>query len=415
MAQRHYPDFLKQFVEYASFGEAPLKMLFWTGVSAVAGALRRNVWLDQKYFQWIPNFYIIFVAPPGIVSKSTTANIGMNLLRELPDIVFGPDVITWQALVTTLAAATKIHMDEKTGENFSMSAVSYCSDELGNLLNPSDRDLVDVLVSLWDGKRGVFSKDTKTQGSDKVTNPFVNIIGCTTPAWISGHFPEYLVGGGFTSRCVFVYADRKRQLVPYVDEVVPKEFEEIRQKLIHDLEIISTLFGEFQLSPAARAWGKAWYIRHWDSPPGALSGDQFSGYLARKQTHLHKLAMVLSASANNSLIILPEHLQLAEAMTSAIEADMPKVFSRMGQNEITRGSLEIVALVEKYPGITQTALFRMLFRTLSYKDFADALRGAINSGHIIPHQSAGSAEMGFVPRLAEGSSVPDEPQNRQVN
>lgn len=414
MSSRYYTDWLKAFVEYASFGEAPLKMLFWTGVSTVAGALRRRVWIDQKYFQWIPNFYVVLVAPPGIVSKSTTANIGMNLLRELPDINFGPDVITWQALVTTLAASTKADVDPNTGEFTSMSAVTYCSDELGNLLNPSDRDLVDVLVSLWDGKRGVFKKDTKTQGSDKVENPFVNIIGCTTPAWISGHFPEYLVGGGFTSRCVFVYAEKKRQLVPYVDEAVPKEFQEIKRRLISDLEQISTMYGEFSLSPKAREWGKEWYLRHWSNPPAELMGDQFSGYLARKQTHLHKLAIVLSASASPSRIIEIEHLQMAEAMTSAIEQDMPKVFSRMGQSGVTRGSLEIVTLVERHPGLTQTALFKMLFRTLSYRDFAMALQGAINSGHIRAFQPQGSSEMGYLPTKVTAEDL-NERKDRQVN
>jgi len=82
-------------------------MHFWTGVSTLAGALRRKVWVDMGYFKWFPNFYIILVAPPGIVSKSTTAGIGMSLLRQVPDIQFGPDVITWQALVQSFAESTK--------------------------------------------------------------------------------------------------------------------------------------------------------------------------------------------------------------------------------------------------------------------------------------------------------------------
>lgn len=386
MGKRYKKDWLRAFVEYSSFGEAPLKMLFWTGVSTIAGALRRRVWIDQKYFQWIPNFYVVLVAPPGIVSKSTTANIGMNLLRQLKEIKFGPDVITWQALITSLAKSTQADPNPATGEFYPMSAVTFCSDELGNLLNPSDRELVDVLVTMWDGKQGVFKKETKMSGSDSIENPFVNIIGCTTPAWISGNVPEYMIGGGFTSRCVFIYADKKREFVPYVDEVVPKDFEQHRQELIHDLEIISMLFGEFQLTASARVWGRAWYVQHWKNPPPNLTGDQFGGYLARKQTHLHKLAMVLSASERDDLIIDQIHLEKALDMTNVIEKDMTKVFSRIGQTGVTRGSFEIVHLVETYPGISQTNLFKMMFRTLSFKDFNEALSGAINSGNIRSHQ-----------------------------
>ena len=70
---RNYSDWLKAYMEYAGYGEAPKYMHFWTGVSVIAGALRRKVWIDEIYFKWYPNFYIIFVAPPGVVSKSTTA------------------------------------------------------------------------------------------------------------------------------------------------------------------------------------------------------------------------------------------------------------------------------------------------------------------------------------------------------
>ena len=388
MAKRHFDNWLKAFVEYAAHGEAPLKMLFWTGVSTIAGALRRRVWIEQKYFQWLPNFYIVLVAPPGIVSKSTTANVGMNLLRGFRGINFGPNVVTWQSLITSLAQCGESVPDpRRPGDFYPMSAVTFCSDELGNLLNPSDHDLIDTLVTLWDGKRGSFEKETKTSGKDKIENPWVNIIGCTTPAWISGSFPEYMIGGGFTSRCVFVYADKKRQFVPYVDEVVPKNFDEIGLKLTADLERISMMFGEFQISQEARVWGRAWYKEHWSNPPPGLSTDQFAGYLARKQTHIHKLAMVLSASESDNLVISEAQLRAAHDMTSAIEQDMPKVFARIGQTEITRGSFEIVSLVESFKGITQTELYKRLFRTLSYKDFVEALNGAINSRQIRSHQS----------------------------
>lgn len=416
MSARQYDDWLKAFVDYSSFGEAPLKMLFWTGISTIAGALRRRVWIDQKYFQWLPNFYIILVAPPGIVSKSTTANIGMNLLRALPKgtIHFGPDVITWQALITVLSKTNESIPDPRegfSGQMFPMSAVTFCSDELGNLLNPSDRDLVDALVTLWDGKQGSFRKETKGSGSDLIENPWVNMIGCTTPAWISGNFPEYMIGGGFTSRCVFVYADKKRQLVPYVDEVVAPEFKEMQLKLVHDLELISTMFGEFEITADGRKWGKEWYKRHWDKPPETLTGDQFAGYLARKQTHMHKLAMILSASKSSDLRITAHTLEAAEALITNIEADMPKVFARIGQNDITRGSFEILNAVERNQGITQVELYRLMFRTLAYEDFIKALNGVINSQQI-RSVSNGITQKFYLVKAAGGE---DEPKAHQVH
>src|SRR6185369_15058703 len=133
-------------MDYASFSEAPKHMHFWTAVSTIAGALRRRVWLDMGYFRWHPNFYIILVAPPGIVSKSTTASIGMSLLRKVPDIKFGPDVVTWQALVTGFAESTEGF--ELDGSFHTMSAITIESSEFGNLLNPQDKEMIDLLVNM---------------------------------------------------------------------------------------------------------------------------------------------------------------------------------------------------------------------------------------------------------------------------
>jgi hypothetical protein len=382
MATRKLDDWLKSFLEYASFGEAPYKMLFWTGVSTIAGALRRQVWIDMKYFQWVPNFYIIMVAPPGIVSKSTTASIGMNLLKQIKDVKFGPDVVTWQALVQSLGESTRLVLDKSTGEYLPMSCVTISSSEFGTFLNPQDREMVDVLVSLWDGQKGAFSKVTKSSGNDLIENPWINIIACTTPAWISGNFPEYMIGGGFTSRCVFVYTDRKRQEIAYPDEHVPEHFKAIQQDLIHDLEIISQLVGEYKLSPEAREWGTAWYTKHWQNPPAGLSTDQFGGYLARKQTHIHKLAMVVAAARSDDLVITQDALETAETFVSALEKDMPRVFARIGQTDITKGAYDLLEIVRKARRIPMQDAYQRLFRNLSYRDFEEASKSAVNAGHI---------------------------------
>lgn len=389
MSTRYSSDWIKSFIEYGSFGEAPLNTLFWTGVSTIAGALRRRVWIDQKYFSWVPNFYVILVAPPGVISKSTTANIGMNLLREVPGIKFGPNVVTWQALVEAMAGSLELVLDESTGEYLPMSCLTISSSEFGNLLNPADKQMVDILVDLWDGQSGSFEKRTKSSGNDKIENPWINIIACTTPSWIAGNFPEYMIGGGFTSRCIFVYAEQKRQFIAYPKESAPVDFHEQQRKLIHDLEIISNICGEYTLTDAALAWGHEWYLRHWTGQrPAGLDNGQFGGYLARKQTHIHKLAMVIAASRSSQLFIDKEHLEFADMMVGTLEQDMPKVFERIGQNDVTRGMGELVDIVRKHNSIESAQLYRLLFRTMSYQDYTSALLSAKAAGHVAISQGA---------------------------
>src|SRR3990167_3263791 len=379
--KRHFPDWIKAYMSYSAESEAPDKFHYWTAVGVVAGALRRRVWLEMGYFQWTPNMYLIFVAPPGIVSKSTTANIGMNLIREVPGIKFGPDAVTWQALSLSLAQSTVLVL-MPDGLYHPMSALTIVSGELGTFFNPSDREMVDLLVALWDGQKGVFSKVTKTQGNDIIENPWVNLLGCTTPAWIAGNFPAYLIGGGFTSRCIFVYSDYKRHLNAYPITTLPKDFKTTRARLIEDLSLISSMAGEFTLTPDAIIYGTKWYEEHYKNKTPWLNNDRFAGYLARKQTHIHKLAIVLSAASRDDMLITEKDLEIAIKIIGTIESDMPKVFMHIGKTDEALAVMEIVQTVKAYGTVKAQALLQHCLRVMGKDAFDRAIKGAVSGGFL---------------------------------
>lgn len=376
---RRTNDWLQAFVDYSSFGEAPKRMYFWVGVSAIAGALRRRVWIDQAYFKWYANQYIILVAPPGIVSKSTTADTGMSLLRQVPNIKFGPSVVTWQALVQGFAQAAE--QFEVDGTYYPMSPITIVSSEFGNLLNPQDKDMVDMLVNLWDGKS--FDKATKHSGSDTVVNPWINIIACTTPEWIAGSFPEYMIGGGFTSRCLFVYAAEKEKYIAYPATQVPTDLQSKAADLVHDLEhIATTLRGEYKIDNAALEWGTEWYQRHYAVDSKSMDSTRFGGYIARKQTHIHKLAMVLAASQRDDLVITKEDLEVAYAMVTDLEPQMHRVFEKIGMKQ---ESVQVDRLI-KWIHSRKKVLYRDLYRFMqahfpSKHDINQIVETCLAAGH----------------------------------
>lgn len=378
---RIHADWLEAFVSYAQIGEAPVKMYFWAGVSAIAGALQRRVWIDQEIFRWFPNFYIVLVAPPGIVSKSTTASISMNLLRQVEGVKFGPDVVTWPALVTAFAEATSAFPFE--GDYYPQSALTLESSEFGNLLNPNDPQMVDLLVSLWDGKQGVFDKRTKSSGNDTVENPWINLIACTTPSWIAGNFPEYMIGGGFTSRCVFVYAEKKAKFVAYPGRHVVAATEGLKRTLIRDLQDIATITGPMVIAEDAMDWGDEWYERHYRAKHLHLDDARFGGYIARKQTHIHKLAMVLSAAKGNDRKITKEMLMFADARVTELERDMPLVFRNIGLTPDAQGANRIVALLSRYESMPYAELYKAVHALFpNAQAFEQVFKGLLGSGQI---------------------------------
>ena len=398
-SNRKLPDWLTAYLDYTKYSESPDKFHFWTGVGTIAGALRRRVWLDMGYFEWIPNFYIILVAPPGIAGKSSTMAIGMQLLHKVDGITFGPDVITWAALAESLAESTRSFSID--GKAFSpMSAITIASSEFGNFLDPSDREMVDALVSLWDGQRGVFRKTTKTQGSNEIVNAAVNIIACTTPAWIAGNLPTYLIGGGFTSRCIFIYEDSKRRLEAYPNKKNrEKELAPIRQNLTADLKVIASLAGEFKLTEEALTWGEAWYERHYNTPrPSNLDEATWGGYWARKQSHVHKLAIILAVSQRNELWLLPEDLIRATELLSMVEEDMPKVFRLIGRSyESTQNSFVIDAIKRHGGKMDRDLLISTLHEKMGVKEITNAVTSLSAAGLVVLVQKGSRVEICVTP------------------
>ena len=383
---RKFANWLRAYTSYTRDSESPTSFHFWTGVSVLAGALRRRVWIDMKKFQWTPNFYVILVGPPGVAAKSTSISMGMRLLSKVPGVKFGPESMTWQALAKDLEDAVE-HVSYTNQDGIKdlakMSCLTIEITELGTFLRIDDDQLMSFLIRMWEGQRDTFRHKTKASGNAEIDNPWLNIIGATTPAWMKENFPEGMIGGGLTSRIVFVYGDKKRTLIAYPDEVIPtKEERQLHDDLIADLTEISTLAGPYRLSNFAREWGRAWYADHNnpDLRPAHLASDRYGGYLARKQTHLHKFAIVLAAAKRSQLLIEEEDLKEAESIITDNEKDMLKVFQSIGVVNQSRHVQEIVSIVHFNGFITSKGLWAKSMNYMPLKEFEEAVRAAVKGG-----------------------------------
>ena len=377
---RNFKDWIPAYLEYATVTEAPKRTHFWCAVGAVAGCLRRRVWIDMKRFSWYPSFYLILVGPPGIIAKSTTIDIAADMLRQVPGIKFGPNAITWQALVTAFAGASEAF--EWNEEWHPMSALTLVASELGSLLNLQDKEMVNLLIELWDGKK-TYEKITKMSGNDVVEAPWINLMAGTTPHWVADNMPAAMIGGGLSSRCIFIYGDTKERYTAYVDEAVGAGDAEYRAKLIQDLEQIAMLTGPYKITADARKWGREWYERFWKDAASRMDDLMLEGYAARKQTHLHKVAMVLSASRGDDLTITAEDLQLANVMLEDLEKDMHRVFSRIGRTEESMQAERFIDFVQRKGTVPYHEAYNYIRNYFpNFHDFEGILAGGINSGQL---------------------------------
>lgn len=384
---RKHKNWLKSYMHFTRASESPDAFHFWTGVGTVAGALRRRVWLDMRHFQWTPNFYIILVGPPGVANKSTTIRIGTSLLEKVDGIHFGPQSMTWQSLTQTLEQSVEYvkYIDSSGVEQLqAMSPVTCAIPELGTFLKMDDHALVDVLIAMWDGQIETWGHKTKTSGNIEIKNPWLNLLACTTPSWLEQHFPTSMIGGGLTSRIMFIYGDKKRHLVAYPDEqILEADYNSQKADLIEDLKRIALLSGAYMFTADARRWGIDWYEKLWTRRPSDMASDRYSGYISRKQTHMHKLAMVLAAAQRDKLLIERDDLVEADALLTTIEPDMIKVFESVGVVDESKHVASIVAHVRAYQWIEPAPLFNLLRNNMTERDFKNALRIAIEQNLLV--------------------------------
>lgn len=380
-------------MQFTRTSEAPDAFHFWTGVGTIAGALRRRVWIDMRHFQWTPNFYIILVGPPGVATKSTTLRIGMSLLEAVPGIHFGPQSMTWQSLTKTMEDAVEYvkYNDAKGVEQLqAMSPVTCSVPELGTFLKMDDKALIEVLISMWDGQLENWGHQTKSSGNIEIKNPWLNLLGCTTPAWLENNFPTSMIGGGLTSRIMFVYGEKKRHLVAYPDDLIQEDdYYGQKKLLIEDLQRIALLSGVYRLSPSARKFGNDWYESLWTTRPPDMANDRYSGYLSRKQTHMHKLAIILAAAQRDTLVIEREDLVEADALLTAVEPHMIKVFESVGVVDESKNIASILAYVRAHKWIDPTTLYSMLRNNITERDFKNALRIAMEQGLVVVETRGG--------------------------
>lgn len=344
MSRREFPDWLTAFVEYAKFSETPEKFLFWSGVCAIAGALERRCWFDQGRYKLYPNFYIVFVAEAGRLQKSTTINVALELLKKVKGVNIAPKSCTWEGFVKLL---TSMHRAENEfaldTPNTAVAPVVVAASELSVFFDPDNKGLVSSLVDLWDCP-DVFDRFTKMYGMETVEQPCVNIVAGTTPSWIRESFDRWSKEGGFASRTIFLYESQKRQLVAFPKRTQPANIDVLKERLVRDLNYLTSLKGEFTLTEEGYEFGEAWYREHHVK---LATLDDVTGFVDRKQAHILKLAMVLSASRRDTMVITLDDLRDATNHIDAVEGDFGLVFGVVDERAELRPYNDIRRFIQR--------------------------------------------------------------------
>tara|TARA_R100000808_G_C2139349_1_gene147290 strand:- start:803 stop:1981 length:1179 start_codon:yes stop_codon:yes gene_type:complete len=361
---RKLKDWISAYMQYVDNTEPPDQYKMWVAISTIASVLQRKCYLDWGPMVFYPNMYIVLCGPSGKARKSTAMGPGMKMLRTL-GVKLAAESVTREALIRELKNSNATQVDPDDGSMHLHASLTVVSPELTVFLGYNNSALLSDLTD-WYDCRDRWTYRTKNMGTDDIVGVWVNLIGATTPELLQTTMPRDAIGGGLTSRIIFVYEEKKGKIVP-APFLSPEEVE-LREWLVTDLEKIGMLSGEFKITKKFLDKWIEWYTAQEDNPP--FKDLRFSGYIERRPNHVLKLCIILSASEGDSKVITDKHLDRALKILGKTEKKMPYTFSGVGKME----TADVMARVMATIATNGTMTFSSLLETYYYDADQDTLQ-----------------------------------------
>lgn len=361
---RELDDWLDSYLLYTLNSEPPITYHTWAGLSLLAGALQRKVHIIWGFETLYPNLFVILVGQSGKTRKGVALGIAKNLLTKVPGVSVAPEASSREAVILAMKRAMLSYEDPKSGKIVMHCSLTAFSEELAVFLGQGDVKLLANLTDWYDSKSD-WAYETVGRGRDALQGLCFNLMGATAPDWLQSMLPQEAVGGGFTSRVIFVVEDKKGKMIPE-HQLTEAEYE-LEAKLLRDLERISQLKGQFTFSPAGRDCYVGWYEQEdalLSKGEAAVADVRFSGYCERRATHLRKLMMLMSASRSDELEIDVQDFDKALAVLKMTERKMHKTFGGLGRAKDSDVTDKVFEYIRGVGVTTRSTLMARFYRDL---------------------------------------------------
>jgi hypothetical protein len=372
-------NFLRDFVELCSGTEIPPQFAAWSGIAGVSAAMGRRCWIDMGTFMIFPNTYIILVAGSGLMRKGTSIGQIKRILKaQQPPPNLLSQKYSPEALIDALSKG------DATGNRLlsPTSAGFIILDELSTFLNKTvyDAGMGALLTPLFDGDTTEYT--TLGRGKQRIENPCLGILAAATYDWLSSSIPESAIGGGVTSRFIFVHEEVTPEPVPFPLWDEHKVI--LQEQCVKGLQRISLLEGPFSMDQEARSYYASEYINFRKSSYGRemFENKNLRGYASRRYVHQLKLGMLFSASEGASRVITKRHLEGSTRILQQTETALPKLYSLITSTEQGNLTQLLLSLIKSKGYITRQELMRAAGHKVGVREVASIIETLVAQGMV---------------------------------
>lgn len=182
---------------------------FWCALWLLSTIVGRHTIIDRPNSPLNLNLYCIIAAESGITRKSTAIRHANKLLKEVePDyfIVEGgtsPERLQY-ALIQESSKKQQAHAAIIVSE-----LISLMGRQAYTMALPG------MLTDLFDCPKLMEAPGTFARGHNLLRNVYITFLAGSTPTWLLRNINPDVIEGGFTSRVLFVSADKPKKLIAW--------------------------------------------------------------------------------------------------------------------------------------------------------------------------------------------------------
>jgi len=309
----------------------------WVFLHILAGVVGRKVYLNKFYYKLYPNLYVALVGPSATVKKTTAGDIGTGIITTIPDVYHIRGKITaWEFFSELGNLCAK----------YNTAAVTVYAAEAKNLFGDLGKaELVTLLTDMYTCPDH-FTYRTIKHGIVNIDNVFINLLICSTPEWLVTGTTIDEIAGGWTGRFIYVFEESCDRSFAFPEDFITPELTALRQDIIDDLNEAAKAQGEFAITSQAKAEYLLWYNKRKDE----WVDERLMGYYGRKPDMVWKVAMLLSLTQDNSLVIDESTLHVAWQTLSDLEANMAKALAHVVEDPALRYKDLVISFILASPG-----------------------------------------------------------------
>lgn len=283
---RYKPDtFIGRYMSQLQDQETPFAYDFWCALWLLSLAVGRGTVVARPKAPVYLNLYVILCAESGVTRKSTAVKHAERIASKFLHKRDKHDMLVTTKMSPEAFTDHMHQMTQKFGEAHSAIAISELVTFMGK--EKYVNAMPGLLTDLYDCPSSRSSKGTISRGKTLLNDVWISFLSASTPTWLAQTINPTVVEGGFTSRCFFIHAEKRKKKVAWPEDTV-----DIDAWLLSELERLRRIGShceEIAVHPVALAYFKRWYKARDESADPYLAS-----FESREDAHVLKIAALLS-------------------------------------------------------------------------------------------------------------------------